>query len=87
MPAFKDNSFFNWLGRQIGHVSKAVKEEPPPAVPAPKVVFRNDKVEEMPHPEQPGVVLRRTTIDEVIVEKPTTLPGPGADGSSKSEPV
>lgn len=60
---------FGWLGRQIGHVKKAVKSDvkkPPPA--RPKVVYRDDKVEEAPHPTEPGVKLRRTVIDEVIVD-------------------
>ena len=60
------NTFFGWLGRQIGHVSKAVKTDV--TKPAPKVVYRNDKVEEKEMPNQPGVKLRRTTIDEVIVD-------------------
>lgn len=63
------NSFFSWLGRQVGHVSKAVQSDAPAApVPAPKVIYRNDQVEEHELPEQPGVKLRRTTIDEVIVD-------------------
>ncbi len=61
-----DNSFFGWLGRQVGHVKKAVHVDP--AQPAPKVIYRNDKIEEKPMPNQPGVKLRRTTIDEVIVD-------------------
>ena len=68
---------FGWLGRQVGHVKKAVKSDvtkkpaPPPAPKAPakpKVVYRDDKVEEADHPTQPGVKLRRTVIDEVIVD-------------------
>ncbi len=78
---------FGWLGRQVGHVSKAVKTKPtatgkpaaappgptfkkqePPAAPS-QVVFRENKIEEVEHPSQPGVKLRRTIIDEVIVEK------------------
>ena len=43
---------------------------PKPAAP-PKVIYRDDKVEEVPHPTQPGVMLRRTIIDEVVVEEPT----------------
>jgi hypothetical protein len=31
------------------------------------VIYRDEKVEEVEHPEQPGVVLRRTVIDEAIV--------------------
>lgn len=79
-----------WLGRQVGHVKKAVKTDvtnpPPPRKPVPKpkpavspappsnVIYRDDKIEEIDHPTQPGVKLRRTIIDEVIV-----------DGKEKSE--
>ena len=46
-------------------MAKAVKTD----VTASKVVYRNDKVEEAPHPADPSLKLRRTVIDEVIVEK------------------
>jgi hypothetical protein len=59
------NGFFGWLGRQVGHVKKAVQAD----VDASKVAYRKEKVEEIQHPEEPGVKLRRTTIDEVIVWK------------------
>jgi hypothetical protein len=74
------DSFFGWLGRQIGHVKTAVKTDV--SKPAPKVVYRNNKVEEKPMPNQPGVKLRRTTIDEVIVERRLTdqsRPNPSSD--------
>ena len=71
-------SLLGWLGRQIGHVKRAVKTDvtkpapapapPPPPKPKPKVVYRDNKVEEAEHPSQPGVKLRRTVIDEVIVD-------------------
>ncbi len=68
-------SVFGWLGRQIGHVKRAIKADvtkpaPAPAKPKskPKVVYRDNKVEEAAHPSQPGVKLRRTVIDEVIVD-------------------
>jgi hypothetical protein len=73
-----------WLGRQVGHVKKAVKtdvtkpaagakkvseQSGKPSPPAPsRVVYRDDKVEEIDHPTQPGLKLRRTIIDEVIVD-------------------
>jgi hypothetical protein len=60
------SSFFGWLGRQVGHVKTAVKTDV--GNPAPKVIYRNDTVEEKTVPNQPGVKLRRTTIDEVIVD-------------------
>jgi len=83
----KNDSLWNWLGRQIGHVKKAVTTDvttpaplppaPPPTPPPqdvppqPKVIYRDQKAEEVELPDQPGVKLRRTVIDEVIVdEKP-----------------
>ena len=88
-----------WLGRQVGHVKKAVKTDvtqgkgapspkspgasPKPApqaapVPEPdapddsgstsKIIYREDKIEEAELPDRPGVILRRTIIDEVVVE-------------------
>ena len=33
-----------------------------------KVIYREDKVEEAEMPDRPGVILRRTIIDEVVVE-------------------
>lgn len=78
---------FGWLGRQVGHVKKAVKTPPaklPPAgkseapadnpkapAPPPQVLYRENKIEEAEHPSQPGVKLRRTIIDEVIVDEAT----------------
>jgi hypothetical protein len=59
------NSFLNWLGRQIGHVARAVKTD----VQKKQVVHRETRVQEAPVADQPGVVLRRTTIDEVIVKE------------------
>lgn len=58
------NGFLGWLGRQVGYVKKAVHTDP-----GRKVVYRNDNIEEAPHPEKPGVILRRTVTDEVIVEQ------------------
>jgi hypothetical protein len=55
---------FGWFGRQFGYVKKAVKQD----VAGPRTVYREQKVAEAPHPEDPNVKLRRTTIDEVIVD-------------------
>jgi hypothetical protein len=46
-------------------------QSPTPAAgpPPSKVIYRDDKIEEVQHPNQPGVILRRTIIDEVIVEE------------------
>lgn len=86
---------WGWLGRQVGHVKKAVKtdvtkgtshpaqqpappveppnQEQPPAPPQPEppkqVIYREEKAEEVDLPDRPGVKLRRTIIDEVIVEE------------------
>ena len=87
-PAKQSDSFLGWLGRQIGHVKKAVKADvtqpPRPASPKataaarpsqdPTVVYRDNKVEEVDHPTQPGLKLRRTVIDEVIVDPDKPAP-------------
>jgi len=64
--ADKSPGFFRWLGRQVGYVKKAVQSD---VTKTPKVVYRDGKVEEVPHPQDPNVTLRRTTIDEAIVKK------------------
>ena len=91
MPQQQGDSFWNWLGRQVGHVKKAVatdvtkpaspqlqnnaatgpqpEPEPNPTPNAPQIVYRDAKAEEVELPDQPGVKLRRTIIDEVIVEE------------------
>ena len=70
------DGLFGWLGRQIGHVKKAVQtnveteaEKQSQGDPETQVVYRKDSVQEAPHPENPGLKLRRTVIDEVIIEK------------------
>ena len=72
MSRKKPDSFLGWLGRQVGFVGKAIKTD----VTAPKkvqqspqepeIVYRSDTIEEVPHPADPKLVLRRTTTDEVI---------------------
>lgn len=76
MPDKPGKGFFGWLGRQVGYVSKALKAD----AAAPKTVYRQEKVEERPLPEDPGVVLRRTTTDEVIVNKEAARARPARDG-------
>ena len=77
MSQKKPDSFLGWLGRQVGFVGKAirtdVKAPTKPRQPAqqPEVVYRSDKVEEVPHPADPKLVLRRTTTDEVIRDEAT----------------
>jgi hypothetical protein len=81
---------FGWLGRQVGYVKKAVQIDPAALPPpskkqhsepqsAPTVVYREGRVEEADHPTQPGMKLRRTVIDEVIVEPD---PPPSSGGQS-----
>ena len=74
MPDMPDNlpgsGFLGWLGRQVGHIAKAVKADviPPSASPDSKIVYRDCTIEEMVSPVDPNVKLRRTVIDEVIKE-------------------
>jgi len=55
------NGIFGWLGRQVGHVSKAIKRDV-----TRDTIYRKQSVEEEAHPEDPKLTLRRTTTDEVI---------------------
>jgi hypothetical protein len=69
--AKKSNSFLGWLGRQVGYVRTAVRTDvAPPATPADpdksNVLYRKSDVAELPHPDDEKLMLRRTTIDEVI---------------------
>jgi hypothetical protein len=72
-PATPDQTpgrgFFGWLGRQFGHVKKAVDTDV--TADAPKTIYRDKRVEEKSLPQDPSVKLRRTVIDEVIQEKPS----------------
>ncbi|MBC8108753.1 MAG: hypothetical protein H7Z14_19370 [Anaerolineae bacterium] len=61
---------FGWIGRQIGYVKRAIQSDPGGA----KKVYRNESVEEQKllldqNSTDQNITLRRTTIDEVIVEK------------------
>lgn len=77
----KPDSFLGWLGRQVGFVNKAIKTDVTNNPPRqPNVVYRADNVEEAPHPEQPNMTLRRTTIDEVVEGRPDA-PDPSNDRS------
>lgn len=62
------NGFLGWLGRQVGHVAKAVRTDVVP--PTPTTVYRTNHVQQVPHPTRPNVILRRTTVDEVVVVPP-----------------
>ena len=48
--------------------SKPTPPPPPADEPADAIVYRHNEVQEAEHPTQPGVKLRRTIIDEVIVD-------------------
>ncbi len=66
--------FFGWLGRQVGHVKTAVKTDvakksADKKIDEKAVIYRNDAVEEAPHPQDSKLTLRRTTIDEVIANR------------------
>jgi hypothetical protein len=63
---------FGWFGRQIGYVRKAIKTD----VAGPQKIYRNETVEEQSHPTEPNVKLRRTTIDEAIIEPRSSSPAP-----------
>ena len=54
-----------WLGRQVAYVRHAMKSDVSPS----KTIYRDCKIEERPLPQDPNVKLRRTVIDEVVVEK------------------
>ncbi len=54
-----------WLGRQVAYVRQAMKSD----VSDSKTIYRDCKIEEKPLPQDPNVKLRRTVIDEVVVEK------------------
>src|SRR5947209_9033806 len=75
---------FGWLGRQFGHIKKAVQTDP--AKPGPKVVYRENRTEEQQLPDQPGMKFRRTVIDEVIVERqPPSIEGIKESGVRSQE--
>ena len=62
---FPGKGLLGWLGRQIAHVRNAVKAD----VSTSKTIYRDCKIEEKPLPDDPNVKLRRTVIDEVVVER------------------
>ncbi len=64
-PALPGKGIFGWLGRQFGYVSKAAKHDPA----GPQTIYRVSSIEEKPLPEDANVRLRRTTIDEIIVNQ------------------
>jgi hypothetical protein len=81
LPVQRDDrpgrGFMKWLGRQVGHVAKAINTDP---AEEPEVVFRKDRVQEAPHPNDPNLKLRRTTIDEVVVDGTPPKTPPKVEG-------
>jgi hypothetical protein len=66
MPdALPGNGFFGWLGRQVGHVRRAIRTSV-----GEKKIYENCTVEEAEHPSDPNITLRRTTIDQAIQHDP-----------------
>ena len=55
-------NFMGWLGRQVGYVKKAV------VTPVPEVVYRKEEVKEARVEGTSDHVMRRTTVDEVVVK-------------------
>jgi hypothetical protein len=59
-------------GPESSAAQSAAREHPKAEAPKPEsggIVYRHDQVQEAEHPSQPGVKLRRTIIDEVIVDR------------------
>jgi hypothetical protein len=81
---------------QADPAALAPPAKPPPgpkvaAAPPPEartVVYREGRVEEAEHPTQPNLKLRRTVIDEVIVEPdgPTASPDDPPRSPPKGQP-
>jgi len=61
------NGFLGWLGRQIGHVARAIKTDVTAPEPS-KIVYRECTIQEKESPVDPNVKFRRTVIDEVVKE-------------------
>lgn len=86
-PPTPGKGFFGWLGRQVGHVTKALKVDVAPT--APRTIYRDTKVEEKTLPQDPTMKLRRTVVDEVVVtpapkavvQKPVNPPFDGPGGA------
>ena len=56
--------FLGWLGRQVGYVKGAVNHDVTQVPPRP--LYEQQTVDERPHPDDPNVILRRTTIDQAV---------------------
>lgn len=67
MSELPGKGFFGWLGRQIGYVRRAVKTDV-----AAKTIYRKQSIQQQAHPQDPKIKLRRTMIDEVIIDADET---------------
>jgi hypothetical protein len=56
-----------WLGRQVAHIKHALQTDV--TAPTQQILYRQLDTQEQSHPAHPNVTLRRTTIDEVILQK------------------
>jgi hypothetical protein len=69
------NGLLGWLGRQVAYVRKALGTDVSGKdASGSKTIYRDCKVEEKPLPQDPKVKLRRTVIDEVVVDREAPAP-------------
>jgi len=59
------DGLLGWLGRQVAHVRNALGAD----ISKSKTIYRNSKTEEKELPQNPNVKLRRTVIDEVVINR------------------
>jgi hypothetical protein len=67
------DGLFGWLGRQVGHIRTALGAD----ISKSKTIYRKSETEEKPLPQDPRVKLRRTVIDEVVVNQDEPKSGSG----------
>jgi hypothetical protein len=64
-----------WLGRQVGYVRRAIRHPVAPpsggvdAEARAQTIYRGQKILEEPMPGNPNITLRRTVVDEAIVNR------------------
>ncbi len=71
-PNRPGRGLLGWLGRQIGYVRVAVhadSESKSESTHLPQQRFERRQVDEAPHPTDARITLRRTTIDEAILDR------------------
>jgi hypothetical protein len=70
------HGLLGWLGRQVAYVRKALGTDVSGKdASGSKTIYRDCKVEEKPLPQDPKVKLRRTVIDEVVVDREAPASG------------